>query len=528
MMRLAQIRDWLDGQAFADLVQQRLGPPGGTAMHWSRLPDLVPAALIRLLSPLIGVTRAEVAGVIFWPEILLLLHLWLTGALARKLGQPGAANAAIAVAALAFPAIVLFVPGRIDHHGLQIVLVEAMLLGLLSGRLVLAGLAAGTSLLVGVETAPVILAAMAGLCWFWVAGRPPVTGFGIGIGIASLTGLALLRPEPWLSQYCDGFTPPIAIAMLAGGGGWIALGLLTPRLPDRGWRIGAAAVLAALAFAAVWLAAPACLSSPYGPTDAVLDRLWPGQAGEYGGLPAQPLGRAIAWAGLPLVGFIGALVYWRRAAERREPAILFLLMIGTALIGSVFQLRSLWFAAALAAPVLAQLISGLRKRGMAWQAAAWIVSAGLVWQAVGALAVPAQMEAEASCADRETLAALDRLDTGSFAAPMDMSASIIGATQHRSLAGPYHRNLRGNRAMADLFQTSPEEARYQASLWAVDYVALCPSSTGGLPSGMLKAGGLATHLIAGAPPAWLDPVPLVGSDLLVWRVQPVAAPGIRP
>ena len=70
MVRLAQIRDWLDGQPFADLVQQRLGPPGGTALHWSRVPDLVPALMISLFAPLIGITRAEVAAVIFWPEIL--------------------------------------------------------------------------------------------------------------------------------------------------------------------------------------------------------------------------------------------------------------------------------------------------------------------------------------------------------------------------------------------------------------------------------------------------------------------------
>ena len=41
MMRLQQIRDWLGGQAFADLTQYRLGADG-VAMHWSRLADLVP------------------------------------------------------------------------------------------------------------------------------------------------------------------------------------------------------------------------------------------------------------------------------------------------------------------------------------------------------------------------------------------------------------------------------------------------------------------------------------------------------
>lgn len=528
MLRLAQIRDWVDGQAFADLTQQRLGPPGGTALHWSRLPDLGPAFLIRLLSPLIGVARAEVAAVIAWPEILLLLHLLLAGALAQKFGSPNTAYAAIAVAALAFPAIALFEPGRIDHHGLQIVLVEAMLLAVLSRRLAWAGVAAGVSLLVGVESAPVILAAMAGLAWLWTSAPAKVQSFLAGLAAAALAGVALLRPELWAADRCDSFTPPVFAAMLIAGGGCIALGLLRPRLPDTGWRAGAVVIAGLLALSALWLLAPACFASPYGPADPVVIRLWPGQPGDYGGLLAQPLGRAIAWAGLPLIGLGAALWLVVRRSERREALLLPALMIAAAVLASAFQLRTLWFAAALAAPVLAQLIAAAGKRGAALQVAAWIVSAGLIWQTLGELVLTPPVAADLACADRETLSALDRLDTGTFAAPMELSAYIIGGTQHRSLAGPFHRNVRGNRAMADLFLASPEEARYQANLWTVDYVALCPSRTGGLPAGLARPGNLAGHLLAGAPPAWLDPVPLVGSDLLVWRVQPVAAPGLRP
>ncbi len=82
MMRLQQIRDWLGGQAFGDLTQYRLGP-GGTPMHWTRLDDLVPAAIIRVLEGMIGRHNAEVAAVIAWPTLLLAAALVLTGRLAR-------------------------------------------------------------------------------------------------------------------------------------------------------------------------------------------------------------------------------------------------------------------------------------------------------------------------------------------------------------------------------------------------------------------------------------------------------------
>jgi hypothetical protein len=401
MLRLAQMRDWLDGQGFGDLTQHRLGPPGGTDMAWSRLPDILPAALIRLLSPLIGMTRAEIAAVIFWPEILLLLHLLLAGALARRLGPPNSAYAAVAIAALAFPAIALFEPGRIAGHGMQIVIIEAGLLAWLTRRFV------------------------------WVL-------FAVGLSVA-----------------------------LVWPGGWN-----------------------------------------------------PGE-----GLLGQPPGRALAHAGLPVVAAVWASIF--ASLRRSSAAILFAALIDAAALASLFVLEAAALAAALAAPALAQLILLATKRGAAWQVAAWITSAGLVWQAVGELLLSPTPAAALACTDRDSLSALDRLDTGAFVAPMELSAYIVGATTHRSLAGPNPRNTAGNRAAAELLGGSPEEARYQASLWSVDYIALCPDATGGLPRGV-RAGSLAGHLLAGAPPAWLDPVPLIGSDLRVWRVQPVAAPGLRP
>jgi len=528
MMRLAQIRDWIDGQRFGDLVQARLGPPGGTAMHWSRLPDLVPALIIRLLSPLMGTTRAEIAAVIFWPELLFFFNLLLAGALAQRLGGERAALPAVALAALAFPAVALFAPGRIDHHGLQIVLVEAMALALLDRRFFLAGAATGTSLLVGIETAPVLAAAMAWLAVLWVQDRPAVAGVGLGLIAAALTGFALLRPDVWPADRCDGFTPPLFAAMLVAGAAWLLLGGLAPRLPDRRWRIGAVLAIGALALAAIWLAAPACLANPYGRFDPLLARAWPDKVGEYGGLFRQPPGRAIAFLGLPLIALITAGAFAVRASERRAEWLLFGTIIAVAIATTLIQLRGAWFAAAFAAPVLARWMDRVRRRGFIWIAAVWLLSAGLVWETLGAFAAPRPDPAVASCTSRETLAALDRLDTGTFAAPLELSAYIVGRTQHRSLAGPYHRDSGGNHALADFFRSNPDEARYQANLWTIDYVALCPTATGGLPPALLRDGGLGAHLLNGATPDWLQPVALIGSDLLVWRVRGIAAPGSQP
>ncbi|MBA2918097.1 hypothetical protein GON01_03830 [Sphingomonas sp. MAH-20] len=528
MMRLAQIRDWIDGQAFGDLTQARLGPPGGTAMHWSRLPDLVPALVIRLLSPLMGSARAEIAAVIFWPELLFFFHLLLSGALAKRHGAEGAALPAIALAALAFPAVALFMPGRIDHHGLQLVLVEAMALALLDRRTFLAGAVAGASLLIGVETAPVIVAAMLWLAAMWAGERRPVGGFGLGLVTAAITGLALLRPDVWPADRCDGFTRPLFAAMLIAGAGWLLLAASGKHPQERRWRLGAAAAVAVLAAAALWLVAPACIGHPYSATDPLIARIWPDHAGEYGGLLRQPIGRAVAFLGLPLIALAAAILFVARDRDRRTNWLLLAAMIAVAVATMLVQLRGAWFAAALAAPVLGQWVDRAGRHGLALLTAVWLLSAGLVWQTLGTVLDARPDPAAAGCTSRETLAGLERLDVGTFAAPMELSAYLLGGTGHRSLGGPYHRDVDGNRALAEFFLSTPDEARYQASLWTIDYVALCPTPTGGLPPALLRQGGLAAHLLNGAVPEWLEPVSLIGSDLLVWRVRGIAAPGARP
>ncbi|RZM08166.1 MAG: hypothetical protein EOP67_72110, partial [Sphingomonas sp.] len=168
VMRLQQVRDWLGGQAWSDLVQHRLGM--GTPMHWTRVADLGPAAMLTLASPLLGIHDAERLMVVTWPIMLFAAALALVGRIARAL-EPEASRTAMVIAAIAYPATTIFAPGRIDHHGLQLVLLLAatrvgIAMPTLRNGAILGGLAA-VSLMVGLETAPffVVLGGAAILAW---------------------------------------------------------------------------------------------------------------------------------------------------------------------------------------------------------------------------------------------------------------------------------------------------------------------------------------------------------------------------
>src|ERR1044072_2340641 len=163
MARLAQVRDWLNWPAFNDLMQYRLGPPGGASMHWSRIADAGPALLILVFRPLLGTTGAEITMALTYPALLFLFYLLLAARIAKRLGGEAAGTPPLPLAALAFPTISLFIPGRIDHHALQIVLtlllVDAIVAPPSLRNGAIGGIRAALSLAIGLEAAPDILPA---------------------------------------------------------------------------------------------------------------------------------------------------------------------------------------------------------------------------------------------------------------------------------------------------------------------------------------------------------------------------------
>src|SRR5260370_17505466 len=65
-MRLVEVRDLIAGQAWFDLAQHRLDPPG-VSMHWSPVVDSPLAALILPPRPLACAAPAAAAPLTPWP-----------------------------------------------------------------------------------------------------------------------------------------------------------------------------------------------------------------------------------------------------------------------------------------------------------------------------------------------------------------------------------------------------------------------------------------------------------------------------
>ncbi|OYY79694.1 MAG: hypothetical protein B7Y43_01140 [Sphingomonas sp. 28-62-20] len=536
MMRLQQIRDWLAGQPFRDLAQHRLGVDG-LAMHWSRLPDLVPGGIIATLAPSVGRHQAELAAVILWPALLFVAALWLIAAIARRIDGGTSARTALIVAAIGYPVTTLFLPGRIDHHGFQIVLLLAIV------RLLLAaprrstgaaiGLAATASIVIGLETAPFLLVAAA-LIWLgWARGASDgrMLGFGLGFGLSLAFASVFFASDGWTYPACDGFTrltwsgaqlaafAPVVLAL-------IGQGTASPRL-----RIGASGLVGLGLVVALLPVAERC-ANPYGAVDPMLARLWLAHVGEAQPLLLSPLATAIGYAGLLVIGLIASLWCWLRGRGRGWGVIVAFQLAALALTG--VQLRGAYAGAALAAPALAVLIGIARRHGSGWLAGAWLASAGMLYPIAAEALVPSSDPAGTAaatgggptaigggCSSPAVLARLAALPAGTIIAPVDVGAYAIGMTRHRMIAAPYHRNNAGNAAMYRFFLGDRAGARAIARATGATYVLLCATSFAELdPALVANPNALLSHLKRRDFPAWLRPADAARDGAIILRVQP--------
>ncbi|MDB5705458.1 MAG: hypothetical protein JWN66_2574 [Sphingomonas bacterium] len=538
VMRLQQIRDWLGGQAFNDLSQHRIGEAPGLAMHWSRLPDLVPAAMIALMTPSLGAHLAEIVAVIAWPTMLFAAALFLIARIARSIGGSSVARTAAVVAAIAFPATTIFLPGRIDHHGLQIVLLLLVTRTLTSpptlGHGLTAGMAAAASLVIGMETAPLLAAAGLAMAGEWLFARHAaddrMMGFGIALGAGLLGASILFKTQQWGYPACDGFTAIAWRGAVIAAFAPMLLALAARDFTRPAMRAMLAVLVAGVIGAGVVAVAPQCLN-PYGMVDPMLARLWLGKVGEAQPLFAAAPGVAIGYAGVMVAGI--AATIWRFHVTRDFRWIALLTLQVAALALTCIQLRGAYAGAILAAPALAAVIAAARQRGTAWMAGAWLVSAGMLYPlAADALTarqpVRAANPAPGSCTSPEALAVLARVPPGRLLAPLDLGAFAVGTTRLNVVGAPYHRNNAGNAAVYRFFLGKPDEAATIARHWNVTYVALCTDSFAELGSAATEPGQMATQVRAAHAPAWLRPVPGTPRGLALFRVEPALLPPAAP
>jgi len=577
-LRLIRIRDLLAGQGWYDATQYRLGGDGGLAMHWSRLVDAPLLAIVATGDFLFGAGQGERLAMYVWPLGLflcfILMALVTASRLAGTLGSREVVLPAVVLAVLNIDILTHFIPGRLDHHNIQLVLLLVLVHGLLGGRSdrrggMIAGLALAAMLAIAMESLPYAVAAGAfvPLAWAFDGEQTPdrrLAGFGAALALALGIFFLLVVPTGG-AAYCDAFSAVYLTAGVIGGAGVAALSFVAAGQGPV-VRLGGLAAIGAAIFAVTAIFFPDCLGGPYGGVSAQLQEGWLDTVAE-----AQPIwsyaeifpARAFASFAAPVLAVIVAgrrvAARGRLPADERHKWICLLSFLCMALLVSAYQYRGTPFLNALSVPALAVWVAEWRRRAMERltgplqalaMVAIWLGGMQITYFAlahgIAALAEPARTvtasasgagtsghapnasirraeqgasKAERECADPASADALASLAKGRVLSPLFFGPTILVQSNHSALAGPYHR---AEEPILDTLRAgsgTPAEARAIIDRRKIDYVVVCPTSREARLMAQEQGHGLFVDLMRGRPVAGLEPVIVNKSYLQIYTVR---------
>ncbi len=551
LTRLSEVRDLMAGHGWYDTTQYRYNAPVGQFIHWSRLIDVPIAGLVLLLRPFLG-AEADIAAAWVWPLLLLGVMLALGANLSvRLLGREGLLPGLVLPLLLA-PVASEFMPGRIDHHNVQAILMLGIVVALVdmvrgSRRGAFwAGLLAAVSIAIGIEGIPFAVGALVagGLIWVFDQRDPQrLALFGLTLAVAmALLLLAGVPPEHWLTPYCDAIS---IVFVTAAAGSGLALALVS-LLPARTWplRLAATAVAGSVVAVATVRLFPGCLAGPYAGVDPWLMANWIDKEVEavslWTSFLEQPFDRASVL--LPLVLAVVAFVV--RIARVRADRASWLVVFGfyaLAVAITIMQVRGIRLAAPLSIPAGAWLICEARAAYLARGSVRALVGVLGTWLAFGATLVfallplpnwvnEASPEAQGQsilqsalratqCLRPESYAALAALPPATVMASRGIGPYVVGFTAHSVVESPHHRDATGMVDVLHFFQGDDATAREILQRRGATIVALCLDRLD--PIAQPPAPNWYTRLQAGgSPPSWL--VPLAAGDDPVLSLYAVA------
>lgn len=546
-LRLAQVRAWLGGQGWYDLVQHRFDPAhGGGNIHWSRLVDLPIAGLILLAKPLVGGAGAERIAVAWAPLLPLLLLMFSLALTMKRLVHDRAWPLPVIGLLCAYSTIAMFAPLRIDHHGWQLAFLGLSISALADPRRArggaVLGLASGLSLAIGLEML-IYLALLGGATvLLWVADRDQrrrLAAYAGSLVATTGAGFLIFASEANRQAVCDALSP-VWLSDAAVGGA-VMLGLALLKLDDWKARLGAAIVAGGVVAGFHALAWPNCLQRLEGVSPEAT-RLWLDHVRE-----ARPFYRH-AWRigatalPLPVTALIGwALLIWRawrQGPEQRDllyRTIAVALPSVTALALLFWQMRAAPAAQMMALPAATALIvifaAPWLQSPKLWKHGAAILLVLLAFGAAIPLTlqlIPAEKtgparartaQANKRCPSMAALAPINAQPKGIVFTYIDLGPRLIVATHHDAIGGPYHRN---DQAIADVmkaFRGDEPQAHRIITEYRSDYLLVCPDMSTATIFMSEAPNGFYGQLMQGKVPAWLQPVELPkNSPFKMWRV----------
>lgn len=527
MMRMQQVRDLITGQnGWYNVNQSRLLTPEGGAMHWSRVPDLFLAGVVWMGQPIVGRAMAEAIAIALWPALQMVAMFAAMAVCLRRLGAPLSGQiAALFFLSTSF-AMMNFVPGRVDHHGLGLIFTVTALACLLNPRLsirsgLIAAICVAAMLTVAVENLPAAALTIAGFgaAWIFRGGveAPRLRAFGASLIVAGLINYVFDAPGAGgIRNVCDAFGQSHFVALLVAGTGLATIGTVMPDISD--WKVRAATMATAGVVTAIsfMVVNPDCLGDPYSRLSGDVQSGWLSVVSEARSITSvmknEPAG-GLYYYGFPLAGVVAGCISLLMAGKGERfsrGAVLVLCVAGLAL--ATWQLRGAGLAhTAASIPagwMVGYLVSDWLKNRGGQKALVLFVGVALlspgVWNMPNTLQTgPASEEDEVDCrsaAAFQSIAAAPRMIVFT---PIDLGAPLIYHTRHYASAAPYHRNPSSIEMTLSVFGGATETAREKIGMTGATHLLYCPGLSELETYAKRSPDGFAADLEAGNLPGWL-------------------------
>jgi hypothetical protein len=537
-MRVLQVRAWFSGQGFYDLFNHRSNPPFGASMHWSRLADL-PLAIAQIsLRPFFGVNMAESMAVFAVPPILGLGYASLLGYGAKRLSSSKFSPFfAIIFFIFSVSATYNFMPGRVDHHGLQLICLVVMIIGLINNCNkggIIAGLGLGSSLTIGFEMLPLQVLAVAWLAIIWgvegASRKRQVVGFSTSFAIAIIIGFAFnVAPNAYFTANNDA----LSIAQVAP----ILLGALTFGLAAKYgsshkpyFRLLYLGIIAAFVLICA-LQFDELFKPIYWQTSEILRTNWLLKNGEVIPMLERPILDQMAVGLLSILALFAAFSHLftnRKSPEVANWILLTILLIAAAGMAFFYQTRFHFQATTIAILILAAVLPKyLSEKSsifalMVLAFAAPFAQTNLKQTAnknIGHNTSEYAFNGVKKCRTTRDFAALAAQPKGLLTTNLDLGALALITTPHEVLGTAYHRDF-GKEYMYQILISAPEVAHTHIRAHNVDYLAYCASDVDIDQIAKLAPNGLMARLIGGQVPGYLQPIaPKSYTEVVAFKVK---------
>ncbi|WED27059.1 hypothetical protein L3V77_02135 [Vibrio sp. DW001] len=473
-MRYFQFTHWIETKIWDIGAIDQFNPEDGKLIHWSRVPDLLPASITLLFSFFFNLEFSSHIAISITP----LIYLWITlvslGMFCIRVAKKEYAIFTIVFFVTAYP-MIKFIPGSIDHHNIQITLASIFMLlfpfkksdAKVNRLAFIQGIIIALSFWIGLENIIYYFVLMTLLVIRGYLESVRYLYYARIVCVAStiFTTIFLIIHRPFndvLTSYVDSISWMYVFCIFVS----YVFCELSIKVYGAKFRWTKFTILTIIATMSILIFTPEVVLGVYYGYPELLVQFWLSHVGEARSILDYMITGEFSGQVSILFFFLPAFLSIFYIKENIQLKLLYILFIALLFVPIFWQIRTITLVFLASTPLQAVFAINLMKT----------TSHFIIKLTIAILCIPIvfpliigyshSIYFEENNNDRlkmtEITNLLDKnaIIESKILAPIDYGAVIIAKTTNSIISAPYHRNIVGNSLMINIFTTDNEKNAY--------------------------------------------------------------------